>query len=63
MISYKKFKIGDLVSIRRGASPRPINDWISSSGVPWVKISDATEFDSKYIYKTNEIVYGIKHGV
>lgn len=56
MISYKKFKIGDLVSIRRGASPRPINDWISSSGVPWVKISDATEFDSKYIYKTNEFI-------
>lgn len=56
MINFKKYRIGDLVSIRRGASPRPIEQWISPTGVPWVKISDATLNDSKYIYNTAEFI-------
>ena len=56
MIKTKKVRIGDLVDIRRGASPRPIDEWLSKSGVPWVKISDATQTDSKYIYSTVDFI-------
>jgi type I restriction enzyme S subunit len=49
-------KIGDVVEIRRGASPRPIDDYISSSGMPWVKISDATMTNSRYIRSTKQYI-------
>jgi len=39
---WNTVKFSSLCDITRGASPRPINDWISEVGVPWVKISDAT---------------------
>jgi type I restriction enzyme M protein len=51
---WEKVKIGDVVRISRGASPRPINDFLTDSeGVNWIKISDATK-SSKYIYETKE---------
>lgn len=56
MNNWRKFKIGSLVEIRRGASPRPIDNWLSNDGIPWVKISDATDIDSKYIYKTEKYI-------
>ncbi len=52
---YNK-KIGDIVDIRRGASPRPIHKYISKTGMPWVKIADATSSSSKYLEKTNEYI-------
>ena len=47
--------IGDLISISRGASPRPINDYITNSdeGVNWIKIGDVSE-NSLYITSTKE---------
>lgn len=54
-------KIGDIVDIRRGASPRPIHDFLSTKGMPWVKIADATSDPSRYIWGTNE--YIINEGV
>ncbi|MEQ6390816.1 restriction endonuclease subunit S [Bacillaceae bacterium S4-13-58] len=66
-MSWKKVKIGDLCHIRRGASPRPINNFISPSGtgLPWVKIADATSSNSRYIEKTKEFIIedGIKKTV
>ncbi|PEI96181.1 restriction endonuclease subunit S [Bacillus pseudomycoides] len=55
---WKVQKVGDITRIIRGASPRPINDFISEQGVPWVKISDASESKSKskYITKTREFI-------
>ena len=43
-------KLGDICSIERGGSPRPITDYITDSedGINWIKIGDATE-GSKYI--------------
>lgn len=63
--NWKECKIGDIVEIRRGASPRPIHQFISNKGMPWVKIADATSDNSRYIRKTNEfIIYdGVKHSV
>ena len=49
--------LGELCVIERGASPRPINDFITedSDGVNWIKIGDA-EVGGKYITKTKERV-------
>lgn len=48
--------LGDVCTITRGASPRPIIDWVSSEGTPWVKISDATGEPGRYISKTKEYI-------
>ena len=49
--------IGDLCVVERGASPRPINDFITDApdGVNWIKIGDA-ELGAKYITSTKERV-------
>ena len=47
-------RLVDLCDITRGASPRPIHDWIATSGIPWVKIADATATASRYIEQTRE---------
>jgi type I restriction enzyme S subunit len=41
--------LGDYVSIRRGGSPRPIHDFMTERGLPWVKISDATSSSDRFI--------------
>ena len=50
-----KVLIGDVISICRGASPRPIQAYITESleGVNWIKIGDVSE-NSLYITKTAE---------
>lgn len=48
--------LGNVCNIRRGSSPRPINEYLSDEGMPWVKISDATESNSRYINKTKECI-------
>ena len=53
---WEKKKIGDVVDIRRGASPRPIHKYLATTGMPWVKIADATADDSRYIWKTKEYI-------
>ena len=53
---WKTFKIGDVVDIRRGASPRPIQKFLAPKGMPWVKIADATSDTSRYITKTNQFI-------
>jgi len=52
--NFYNVKFSELCDITRGASPRPIIEWISPSGIPWVKISDATRSDSRYIKNTAE---------
>lgn len=53
---WKKVKLGEVVSIRRGSSPRPIKNYVVEKGMPWVKIADATESKSKYINSTKEFI-------
>ncbi|ARU31771.1 hypothetical protein CAP31_08810 [Sulfuriferula sp. AH1] len=48
---WEMFPLGDLCSIRRGASPRPINDFLGGT-VPWIRIGDATSGDDLYITET-----------
>ena len=47
--------LGEILDLQRGASPRPISDWMTEDvdGVNWIKIADATASD-KYIYKCKE---------
>ena len=53
---WESKKIGDIVDVRRGASPRPIHKYLATNGVPWVKIADATSDNSRYIWRTNEYI-------
>lgn len=48
-------KLGEVCTIERGGSPRPITDYITDSedGINWIKIGDAKE-GSKYITSTKE---------
>jgi len=48
--------LGELCQIRRGSSPRPIVKFLAETGMPWVKIADATESNSRYINKTNQFI-------
>jgi len=56
MIGWRECRLGDLCEITRGASPRPIHEWISDIGTPWVKISDATSTNSRFIESTKEFI-------
>jgi type I restriction enzyme S subunit len=54
---WREVSLGDVCKIRRGSSPRPIVDFLSETeGMPWVKIADATESDSRFIEKTNQFI-------
>ena len=41
----------NICNVKRGASPRPIDEFMdeSHSGIPWVKISDATSSESPFL--------------
>ena len=47
-------KLKELIIIKRGGSPRPIQDFISEKGLRWLKISDASATVSPYIFKIKE---------
>ncbi|WP_180035923.1 MULTISPECIES: restriction endonuclease subunit S [unclassified Acinetobacter] len=49
--------LGDIVTIGRGSSPRPIKDekYFKDGSIPWVKIADATA-SGKYIIQTKQFV-------
>ena len=54
-LNWPLVKIDELCLIERGASPRPIRDFItdSSDGVNWIKIGDS-KVGSKFIFETAE---------
>lgn len=49
-------KVEEVVRIIRGASPRPIKDFIRKEGIPWVKIADATASNTRFITSTKEFI-------
>lgn len=59
------YKLGDLAEIRRGSSPRPIHEFITKSGMPWVKIADVTNINSRFVNSTKEFIReeGIRNSV
>ena len=52
--------LGDLCTIVRGGSPRPIEQFLGGD-VPWIKIGDATDGDNTYLNSTKEHI--IQEGV
>jgi type I restriction enzyme, S subunit len=52
---WKWVKLGEVFTIERGGSPRPIEDYITNdkNGINWIKIGD-TKGINKYITKTHE---------
>lgn len=52
---WEEKRIGDLLVVERGASPRPIQKYITKveNGIPWIKIGDVPR-GSKYIRQTKE---------
>ncbi|WQV45705.1 restriction endonuclease subunit S [Helicobacter pylori] len=52
--AWQKVRLGDIAEIKRGASPRPIENpkWFcTNSNVGWVRISDISK-NSRFLYKT-----------
>ena len=56
MNNWNQVSLQEVCKITRGASPRPIKDWIAEDlkGIPWVKISDATASKTRFIKHTSE---------
>ena len=53
---WEKVKIGDVARVRRGASPRPIQKYLADTGMPWVKIADATSSYGRHIERTKQFI-------
>ena len=53
---WKKTTFGEICTITRGASPRPIMEWVAPEGTPWVKIADATGEPGRFISQTREFI-------
>jgi type I restriction enzyme S subunit len=47
--------LSELCTLGRGASPRPINDYMNGE-VPWIKIADATAARGPFLFETKEKV-------
>lgn len=54
--TWKNGVLGDFVEIKRGGSPRPIQNFLSDSGLHWLKISDATGISSPFINEIKEYI-------
>ncbi len=51
---WKKKQLGTLLTVKRGGSPRPIQDYLSDSGYRWLKISDVTSLNSPFVFNIKE---------
>ena len=53
--SWEWVRLGTVLEIARGGSPRPIQQYLTTEpdGINWIKIGD-TDKGGKYIYKTKE---------
>ena len=63
--SWLHGKLGDYANIKRGGSPRPIQEYLSDSGLRWLKISDVTGLQTPFIIdiKDHIIEKGLKKTV
>ena len=63
--SWLHGKLGDYANIKRGGSPRPIQEYLSDSGLRWLKISDVTGLQTPFIIdiKDHIIEEGLKKTV
>jgi type I restriction enzyme S subunit len=52
---WEKVKMEKLMTILRGGSPRPIDNFLGGT-YPWIKIGDATKGDDIYLNSTREFI-------
>ena len=52
---WEKVKMDNLMTILRGGSPRPIDNYLGGT-YPWIKIGDATKGDDIYLNSTRECI-------
>ena len=48
--------LGEYIKIKRGGSPRPIQNFITDKGYKWLKISDVTSLQTPFIYDIKESI-------
>ncbi len=55
--NWEEKTLGEICTVARGSSPRPIADetYFKDGTIPWIKIADATA-SGKFLYKTKEYV-------
>ena len=53
---WEEVELGEIATIRRGASPRPIKDpkWFAESGRGWVRIADVTREPTRFLNETTQ---------
>ena len=51
---WKEGKLGEFVEIKRGGSPRPIQNFMADEGLRWLKISDVTSLSAPFVLKIAE---------
>lgn len=51
---WKVGKLGEFVEIKRGGSPRPIQNFMADEGLRWLKISDVTSLSAPFVLKIAE---------
>ena len=58
MNNWSEVLLKDICDITRGASPRPIHDFMTEDldGIPWVKIRDATASNTRFIENTKGFI-------
>lgn len=49
-------RLGDVLDIKRGGSPRPIQDFLTNDGLKWLKISDATKSSNPFVFNIEESI-------
>lgn len=53
-INWNSGNLGDFLEIKRGGSPRPIQNYLSNTGLRWLKISDVTSLNTPYVLDIKE---------
>jgi type I restriction enzyme S subunit len=51
---WQEGALGQFVDIKRGGSPRPIQEFLSDTGFRWLKISDATSLQTPFVLEIKE---------
>ncbi|MCL2821467.1 MAG: restriction endonuclease subunit S [Oscillospiraceae bacterium] len=51
---WQKDVLGKFVDIKRGGSPRPIQEFMSNTGFRWLKISDVTALQTPFVLEIKE---------
>ena len=52
--NWQREILGNCVDIKRGGSPRPIQEYLTTAGLRWLKISDVTSINTPFVYEIKQ---------